>query len=83
MSEVEMRLASDDEVVAIEARSAPFIDALQCLSPAEAMKLWCYISARLILDLKPKPGISRISGFDRWAQAVRTTIERNEALHSQ
>jgi hypothetical protein len=41
----------------------------------------CYITARLVLDMQPLPGRTHVEGFDRWAKSVRTTIERNEALH--
>jgi hypothetical protein len=83
MSQPEMRMANQAEVAAIETMATPFVDALQTLPVQEAMKLWCYITARLVLDLEPKPGFTRISGFDQWAASARTTIERNEQLHRE
>lgn len=82
MSEPQMRMASDAEIEAVETMAAPFIDALQGLATPEAMKLLLYITARLILDMQPKPGVTHAEGFDQWAKAVRITIERNAALHN-
>lgn len=81
MSEPEMRMASDTEIASLEKMAAPFVDALQSTDALSAMKLWCYVTARLVLDLEPRAGHTRVGGFDVWAKTVRTTIERNEQLH--